>query len=283
MRASLCGVAGAVALCAGCCGSASSSHLPVLPNAITALPEEDTGAAPAVDLGSIPAAVRPGLEQTVRLAQKTVQLRRFRDALRGLKHLATGNGDYIDGTEVDKLLLGLASPGPARTRYFVSGISDCKKHGHETARTGIEYEEGGTALGLTAVAETCLQVVVLQRAQAGTDGEVACAINTLVHEWMHTIPDAPEPSKLVQPDYAFTDRGHGGSSGDLVSYTVGALAQCVYLEQRQVEIDPRSSVDLKVCLEQVGKWKFVADTCAWSTSPPDAGPAEASSPPTRAR
>lgn len=53
----------------------------------------------------------------------------------------------------------------------------------------------------------------------------ACAINTIAHEWTHTIPQAGDPAKE-----RFLDRGHKPSTGMLASYTVGAVAQCTYLE-----------------------------------------------------
>jgi hypothetical protein len=70
----------------------------------------------------------------------------------------------------------------------------------------------------------------------------ACAINTIAHEWTHTIPapDAPTTER-------FLDRGHDKASGMLVSYTVGAIAQCTYLESIG-----HLSIPFATCIDQAG-------------------------------
>lgn len=54
----------------------------------------------------------------------------------------------------------------------------------------------------------------------------SCAINTLTHEMTHNMSRSP-----TQFRWAFTDTGLGGSvTGEKGSYTIGALAQCTYLQ-----------------------------------------------------
>ena len=54
----------------------------------------------------------------------------------------------------------------------------------------------------------------------------SCAINTLAHEMTHNMTRDPNQFR-----WAFTDTGLGGSvSGEKGSYTMGALAQCAYLQ-----------------------------------------------------
>lgn len=54
----------------------------------------------------------------------------------------------------------------------------------------------------------------------------SCAINTLAHEMTHNMTRDPNQFR-----WAFTDTGLGGSvTGEKGSYTMGALAQCTYLQ-----------------------------------------------------
>jgi len=91
----------------------------------------------------------------------------------------------------------------------------------ETADTGIAGDHGLTNFGIDNLA----------RWPAGeTPDELlerACMINTISHEWTHAISDA-------RAHVRFTDGCHGSSSVPLVSYTVGSIAHCVYLEQKHV-------------------------------------------------
>jgi len=60
----------------------------------------------------------------------------------------------------------------------------------------------------------------------------ACAVNTMAHELTHTVVEHEQSAAL------FTDTGARAflyrvfrGSDDLVSYGLGTLAECVYLEQ----------------------------------------------------
>lgn len=54
----------------------------------------------------------------------------------------------------------------------------------------------------------------------------SCAINTLAHEMTHNM--TRDPNRFL---WAFTDTGLGGSvTGEKGSYSMGALAQCTYLQ-----------------------------------------------------
>ena len=78
----------------------------------------------------------------------------------------------------------------------------------------------------------------------------ACAINTVVHEWTHAIPSREDNTESL-----FQDGSHTKSER-LVSYTVGAIAQCVYLSRFRDK-----SFTLDKCVERVGTGVFNSDTC----------------------
>lgn len=82
----------------------------------------------------------------------------------------------------------------------------------------------------------------------------ACLINTLVHEWTHTILDDAGIIRYTDDKHQFSDR-------PLVSYGVGALAHCVYLEASGAI----SSAFVWACVETVGTNMFAAvcETPAW--------------------
>ncbi len=60
----------------------------------------------------------------------------------------------------------------------------------------------------------------------------ACAVNTVAHELTHTVIEHERSTALFTDTgtLAFLHRIFGGSD-DLVSYGLGTLAECVYLEQ----------------------------------------------------
>jgi len=99
----------------------------------------------------------------------------------------------------------------------------------------------------------CLQAVTMKRAVGASTEERACAVNTIAHEWTHTIPN---PQKTM--DSLFQDGGHTGADKPLVSYTVGALAQCLYLTKHEYPMD---SEQLKTCVRRVGTITFIRNSC----------------------
>ena len=181
----------------------------------------------------------------------------FQGALANIVALQVGvDGSPMDGAQVARILLGMDPTRPGLPITFASPgdpARSCKSSGRETGHTGFG---GGQA-------SICLQSVTLERAVGESAEEKACAVNTIVHEWTHTIPDPKsEPGK---PDSFFQDGGHTGSKDPLVSYTVGALAQCIYLTQHGY---PMNSTQLASCIKGVGTITFIKNACepGWAAS-----------------
>jgi hypothetical protein len=87
----------------------------------------------------------------------------------------------------------------------------------------------------------------------------ACAVNTIAHEWTHTIP-APGDATAER----YQDRGHDKAAGLLVSYTVGAVAQCTYLESIG-----HLSIPFATCLDEAGTYVLKTAPCkrGWAKKP----------------
>jgi hypothetical protein len=174
-----------------------------------------------VDLDALPQPQRSAVAQAVFLARQVVEDDRFREVLVSWNGLAAGDGTSVSGATVESQLLGRVRPSPVRSRYFLGGVN-CPKRGTETARTGIELDVSAgatTDVDANGAASTCLQEDVVDRAKPDQrEGSIACAINTIVHEWMHTIPDRPLRPEDRTPGFAFTDAGHKNAEGQLVSY-----------------------------------------------------------------
>lgn len=79
----------------------------------------------------------------------------------------------------------------------------------------------------------------------GTNDEAvlrrACIINTLAHELTHAI-------KAEQGGCEYTDDGHARSKHPLVSYAIGSIAHCTYLEENKL-IEEKN---FWACVETVG-------------------------------
>ncbi len=125
----------------------------------------------------------------------------------------------LAGEDVYRSYVGfdaISKPGP--TSYAPKEAS-CL---HQTAITDFK----GTS-GSTTFLNRCTFNRAASRPVPGSDDveAFACAINTIAHEWTHTISEVGNPAKE-----RYLDRGRNPSSGMLVSYTVGAVAQCTYLE-----------------------------------------------------
>ncbi|MFO0555412.1 MAG: hypothetical protein U0271_43950 [Polyangiaceae bacterium] len=81
----------------------------------------------------------------------------------------------------------------------------------------------------------------------------ACAINTIAHEWAHTIPDPSDAGVWL-----YQDDDHEGSDEALVSYAIGAIAQCVYLDMQGYRVEEQ----FDECMRRVGTTTFNSTTCA---------------------
>jgi hypothetical protein len=164
-----------------------------------------------------------------------VQRDTFRNALRSVDQLSGGaDRSPMSGAQV----LGLYEKDELQVKYVPSDKA------HETGDTGIEKNGAG---GYVAV--THLGVDNLVRWAKG-DGKAAivaraCLVNTIAHEWTHAIPTETF-------EWRFTDAGHKGSAQPLVSYSVGAIAQCAYLEESHLLPKPLFAR----CVEQVGTRDF---------------------------
>jgi hypothetical protein len=66
-------------------------------------------------------------------------------------------------------------------------------------------------------------------------------------------------------DQFYQDKGHQGDTNPIVSYTVGAIAQCTYLATRSPPMIPTTAIG--ECVAKVGTHSFDPSTCsdAWST------------------
>lgn len=204
------------------------------------------------------------LETVVREARIVIASDAFRVRLQGMPDLfATPDADASLATGyVANEYLGLDGvqhqhPTHYALSRFLFWVSCC---GSATATT----ETG------VAAATTYLHACTLDRASCSPGGdrvpEFACAVNTIAHEWTHTIPDDAGAT-------LFLDRGHDGVTGKkkLVSYTVGALAQCLYLDTHGYPV-----ADVSRCVSNIGTSSFCAPTCteAWArTLAPGAPPA----------
>ncbi len=122
-------------------------------------------------------------------------------------------GQPMRGPEVLDLLMSNLVP----VTYVMAAPSS-----HQTASTGVSVERASTTLGVENVTDRWPAV-----ATARDELERSCLVNTLAHEWTHAVPGPYDGYRIVDGD-------HKRSPVPLVSYTVGSIAQCAYLERKQV-------------------------------------------------
>jgi len=151
----------------------------------------------------------------------------------------------MNGEEVWRIYTG-ASPDyqlPATVGYGAySWLWGCLK---KTAGTDMSSANGDATITL----EGC---VMDWAREAAVPEAFACAINTLAHEWSHTISRAGGKAT----GYVFQD-GKFEANQPLVSYQVGAIAQCTYLEAALM-IDANQFDN---CVRQVVGPPFNSATC----------------------
>ncbi len=134
---------------------------------------------------------------------------------------------------------------------------------------GCSGETAHTALHdptATIVLQSCTQDRARKRA-APAPGPYSCAINTIAHEWAHTLVDVQTRSQL------YRDANHNDyPNRDIVSYTIGALAQCSYLANHG--FIPPNDKDIDECVSRVKTNIFNASSCepGWSCDPKPAWP-----------
>jgi len=108
----------------------------------------------------------------------------------------------------------------------------------ETGATGLSAKRSGCKPGSQTVADVTLRSATYLRAQSKTLEEVACAVNTLAHEWAHAIT---RTDPILGHRMAFEDDQHDKQAGAVASYTVGAFAQCLFLAKASVGAEPTVS------------------------------------------
>lgn len=175
------------------------------------------------DLGS--PARNADIEALVKATEGVVTSPSFRDHLLALTALrATPDAPgTLCGEDVYAAYVGLDSqhkPGPIRYQPKFGPLHTIEGCSGQTASTGF-----GGASGSTVFLNKCTfeRAAARPTPAASAVEPFACAINTIAHEWFHAISGDDGRERYL-------DRGHKPASGMLVSYTVGAIAQCTYLE-----------------------------------------------------
>ncbi|MFI5297186.1 MAG: hypothetical protein ACHREM_03735 [Polyangiales bacterium] len=237
----------AVALLAGAasCGAQASP----------AVPAQNLGAAQPIGVAwaTMSASVRDDNRSELRAllleTQAVVRSDRFRlhllqfagdDALR-----TSMTGALTDGRAVLTHYLGGARLGLARP---VIVYDDCPAGSTILAVTG-------THPGLTRV-EMHLTQVVLDSWRAADPRRRSCAINLVAHELSHTVYDDADPKapRMLYRDDDHASRWRWGGRQHLVSYTIGTVAQCSWLEASYAE-------PFDACVERMGTRSFTWNGC----------------------
>jgi len=171
----------------------------------------------------------------------------FRAAVEDIDAIdAAANGDPFSGGAVARIYAGEVA------RFVRAPICygyDADESSSETANTKVKQQ----ACGVDDAALLVVHQTVLNRANGGIDGR-ACAINTLAHEWTHAIYDPHRPM-AKDPWMIFVDGDPDSAPSAVVSYTIGAIAQCVYLRTTYQQLD------LATCIDAVGTRTFRPCTC----------------------
>lgn len=172
---------------------------------------------------------------------------------------APGASDVLTGEQVYRMYVGLdptAKPAPtsfAPNLNSRGNVLPCE-HKFLTRGTG---QTGSTAFGAASGSTVLLNQCTFDRARARPDSnpddleDFACAVNTVAHEWTHTIYGIEAPHAQL-----FRDRGRGHAKAPLVSYTVGAVVECTYLESGN-----HLPGTFAACLQAAGTTILKTETC----------------------
>lgn len=172
----------------------------------------------------------------------------FAEAVKSRTLEARSRGSSVSGEDVLRMYRGeSATRGQILTQYALT-TDGC---GGQTASTGIYRTDpnGGYDHAIVTL-NTC----TLARATDATDVYAfACAVNTAAHELTHSV--------IVDGEQPYQDGGHQGDRHPMVSYTLGAIAQCVYLEHAD-----KLPGSFDACVTRIGGHSFDAGTCCadWS-------------------
>jgi hypothetical protein len=184
------------------------------------------------------------LERLVQLADEVARQAEFQEAVESLPTLDTGrppspagSSASIEASDATHVYLGLAAGTRLSPRYTVAGNAWFK---NETGVTSICDGEACTKL----------REIVLTRFRQGEPEGIACAINTVLHERTHAIL-----LRAGSAESLFQDKLHGDAGPPLVSYSFGAVAQCVYLQAKF------ANLPLARCISAVGTRGFSKESC----------------------
>jgi hypothetical protein len=223
----------------------------------SARPSTATRGVPRWDLAGVGPNERVEFDALLRETQSIVQSDEFQRRLTSVGSMRTAGLLFISCSSIagDTLVEAyLAEQWPTYYRMptgnaEVTDTPNCRVESPtslETAHTGLTTAER---------AETCVQKLVLRRWRSGTVDDKACAINTIAHEWSHSISKDGSVHELVLDD------GHNCAIGAVASYTVGAIAQCVFIERA---VGQMSKARFSQCLDLVGRKDFKANACTVS-------------------
>ncbi|HWW86024.1 MAG TPA: hypothetical protein VNZ26_20655 [Vicinamibacterales bacterium] len=193
---------------------------------------------------------REAVDDAARAAANVIGTPLFRQQLQAIGDLDPQvNVPPTTGDVVANLYLGLDGTGRQFPTSYITSPKKCAGLfgiGGSTAITGVS----GATKAATTTLHSC--TTAHARAQGTSIGEFACAVNTLAHEWTHAIPLPENPNGSL-----YQDARHKNSGMGLVSYTVGAIAQCVYLEMQGFRVKEKFGE----CLDAVGTTRFDPNTC----------------------
>jgi len=227
----------------------SCASLPIVKSAEAFDPNQWTPATPPVpNYDGLPGFVEADAKNLVEATQKVISSSEFRTNLARYDQISLGLRQCsISGNRVMQWYLGKADVPSQKPTYY----KGWKSLGCDTtlATTSIEPDSDRATTNLCAI--------VIDRWKSTSTHAKACAINTIAHEWAHTISEPGKP--VTNP--LFEDGGYRlarlTEQWAFASYFIGAVAQCTYLAQQK---DPLAE-DLDKCLEHVGTTAFNANSC----------------------
>ena len=179
-----------------------------------------------------------GLKHTLEDVDTLVASAEFLDALASVEHAdATPNAKTpATGLDIEAAMFGPDSI--MLPVHFLVAPDD--NHKGDPAVTGFT----------TKVATITLLKNAVPRIVATDEGSRACSMNTIVHEFIHTIP-----VETGSRTFRFMD-GKKTAKRALASYVIGGVAQCTYLARAHAIA--LSASELAACIQATGTTIFVA-------------------------
>lgn len=218
---------------ASCHGGTAQPAAPGAGSGSAAVPQP---AGTATTVGGFSGRTKSDLESIVETTRAVVKTDAFHSTLARLDDLhVSSTAGTMTGAEVDHLYAGGGDATGVPVRYKEASLWR-RLTKDETAITDIDGN----------VAVTALHPVVWRRVRGSLE-ERACTINTIAHEWTHSV--------VRGGLMLFLDGNHEDAAGRFVSYTVGAVAQCVFLAQS------RHDLDVGNCIAAAGTNSFQQCTC----------------------